>query len=87
MQSVEIKSFVDFVKHSDFFDLVAYHIIFRGQPVEGNLLPGIARRDASIDTTAQEKKSLEELRFLGASLLPPAGCNAAREEAAPPSHD
>lgn len=71
VQSVEIKSFVDFVKHSDFFDLVAYHIIFRGQPVQGNLLPGIARRDPSIDTTAQEKKSLEELRLLGASLLPP----------------
>ena len=69
MNSVEIKTFVDFVKHSDFFDLVAEHIIFRGQPIQGNLLPGVARHDPVIDTTAQEKKSLEELKLLGASLL------------------
>jgi hypothetical protein len=70
MQSYTIKSFVDFVRYSDFFDLVTTQVIFRGQAVEGNLLPGIARKDPKKDTTTIEKKMLEDLKLIGAAQLP-----------------
>lgn len=70
MQSHTIKSFVDFIKQSDTFELLAHHVVFRGQPVQGKLLPGIARTDPTIDTTEKEQHLLEELKLLGASFLP-----------------
>ncbi len=70
MRTVTIGSFVDFVKHSEFFDLLVEHTVFRGQPVQGNLLPSIARADPSVDTTSREEQTLEQLRMLGASFLP-----------------
>lgn len=71
MKTNDINSFVDFIKHSDVFDLIAHQVIFRGQSVQGNLLPSIARKDPSIETTDREKQYLEELRLLGASFLAP----------------
>ncbi|MDP2144140.1 MAG: FRG domain-containing protein [Gallionella sp.] len=71
MKSTEINSFVDFIKHSDVFDLIAHQVIFRGQPVQGKLLPSIARKDPSLETTATEKRHLDELKLLGASFLAP----------------
>jgi hypothetical protein len=44
--------------------------IFRGQPVEGNLIPSIARGMGNLDTTDKEMDLLEQLRLMGASLLP-----------------
>lgn len=72
MQTYTIKSFVDFIKHSDVFDLLVDNVIFRGQSVQGNLLPGIARTDPAIDTATMERRSLDELKLLGASFLPSA---------------
>lgn len=43
--------------------------LFRGQPVRGNLLPGIARRAPDSQTTATERSMLSQLEFLGASML------------------
>jgi len=71
MQTTDINSFVDFIKHSDVFDLIAHQVIFRGQSVQGNLLPSIARKDRSLETTATEKQHLDELKLLGASFLAP----------------
>lgn len=70
MRTIEISSFVDFVKHSDFFDLLVHQVVFRGQAVQGNLLPGIARERPEWNSTDQEKQDLELLKTLGASHLP-----------------
>jgi hypothetical protein len=70
MQSSTIKSFVDFVKQSDVFDLLVNQVIFRGQAIQGNLLPGVARKDPSADSSAIELEMLESLKSMGASYLP-----------------
>lgn len=71
VHTVIVKSFAEFVKHTEVCDLIADLILFRGQAVKGNLIPSVARKDRTTDTTAQEKKVLEQLRLMGASLLPP----------------
>jgi len=38
MPSHIISSFIDFMKYSDSLDLVANHMIFRGQPTQGRSL-------------------------------------------------
>jgi len=43
--------------------------LFRGQALQGGLLPGIARKDPRKDTTTEEKHVLEQLQLQGASLL------------------
>jgi hypothetical protein len=70
MESNKIESFVEFVNRSDNMDLFAETVIYRGQSVRGNLLPGIARENPEFDTTEEEKRSLLEMKYLGASLLP-----------------
>ncbi len=69
MREVEVKSFVDFVKEIDFFDLIAETVVFRGQPVKGNLLPSVARKDPTVDATKEEKRVLEQIKLQGASML------------------
>ena len=69
MQTATIGSFVDFIKYSDFFDLVVHQVVFRGQAVQGNLLPSIARKDPTKDTMESEKETLDLLKTLGASHL------------------
>ncbi|HBZ39781.1 MAG TPA: hypothetical protein DEO59_15380 [Balneola sp.] len=69
MRTETISSFVDFVEQNDVFGLYSDSVVFRGQGVRGNLLPNIARRDPSIDTTEIEKKLLEQLELQGASML------------------
>ena len=44
-------------------------MIFRGQPVKGGLLPGIARTDNGRDTSEAEKEVIEQLALMGASFL------------------
>lgn len=70
MDAQQVDSFVDFVKRSDNMDLVAETMLYRGQDVRGNLLPAVARADPAFDTTDEEKVTLQELKYLGASLLP-----------------
>lgn len=69
METKTINSFVDFIKESDFFDILCHSAVFRGQPVRGNLLPSIARKAPDIDTTEAEKKLLDQLKLQGASML------------------
>jgi hypothetical protein len=70
MRQATITSFVDYVRETDFFDLVAHFVVFRGQAVEGNLLPGIARKDPETNPLDRELEMLKQLRLLGAALLP-----------------
>lgn len=70
MNEQVITSFAEFIKITDAFDLCAELVIFRGQPVQGNLVPSIARKNLTIDTTKQEKEVIQQLRLMGASMLP-----------------
>jgi hypothetical protein len=54
----------------EFLDLLAHHVIFRGQGVRGNLIPSIARKDPTVNTAKTESEMLRQLRLQGASLLP-----------------
>jgi hypothetical protein len=69
MREAKITSFVSFIKETDIFDLVVDLVVFRGQPVKGNLLPSIARAAPTVDTTAAEKEVLEQLKLQGASMI------------------
>jgi hypothetical protein len=73
VREVSITTFVSFIKEVDVFDLLVDSVIFRGQPVKGNLLPSIARKAPAIDTTSEEKKILKQLKLQGASMLPSYG--------------
>lgn len=44
-------------------------MLFRGQPVQGNLLPSIARQNSKYDSTQLERTMLDQFRLMGASLL------------------
>ena len=71
MGNVEIDNLADFIKTTDPFDLVYENVIFRGQAFQGNLVPSVARNNGTVDTKDLEKKVLEQLRLMGASMLPP----------------
>jgi len=51
-------------------DATSETVLFRGQSsIRGNLLPGVARRNPSLDTVEQEKAILREFQLLGAQHL------------------
>ena len=70
MISVKISTFVEFIQRVEDFVSEKKLVIFRGQPVQGSLLPNVARKDPGKNTKKDEKKILEEFRRLGASFLP-----------------
>jgi hypothetical protein len=70
MDQMKANSFSEFVHFTDLLDLVYGFYIFRGQAFQGNLIPGIARKNPTIDTTDLEKEVIEQLSLMGASLLP-----------------
>jgi len=76
---MKVDSFVEFIKETDFSeslslnDLLSDLIVYRGQPVKGNLLPSVARGDPSVDTTEEERRVLKQLKLQGASMLSDAG--------------
>lgn len=69
MHRVLIDSITTFIKTAEDLDVFADQNLFRGQSVEGNLLPTIARADPKLDTSDFEKILLQQLRLQGASLL------------------
>lgn len=69
MRKVEIKGMSDFVEKLGAYDLLSYHAIFRGQDVEGNLLPSVARKDSRIDTTALEIELLAQFSRIGVTKI------------------
>jgi len=66
---VKVESFVEFVKRTDELSQTSQLTLFRGQALQGGLLPGIARKDSKRDTTEEEKHVLDQLQLQGASLL------------------
>ena len=62
MNKIQIKTFADYLKIvEDFTPEKDEIILFRGQSDDSLLLPSIARKDPSIDTSETEKEMLEEL--------------------------
>ncbi|MFM0204678.1 FRG domain-containing protein [Paraburkholderia fungorum] len=68
MRKIVAESFSAFINETEVFDLVADLVLFRGQAIEGGLLPGIARTNPKADTTAKEKLALAQLGLMGASF-------------------
>ena len=64
------KIFSNFVEHINTIKLWTHDLIFRGQPVKGNLLPTIARKNNSLDTSEIERKTITQLELMGATFLP-----------------
>lgn len=50
-------------------------MLFRGQSVQGNLLPGVARKTPTYNSTNVERSTLEQFRLMGASILPSVSTN------------
>lgn len=73
MGEEEIVSFVSYLEKTLTFDIVYDVVLYRGQPVRGNLRPGVCRANPKIDSTEQEKTVLKQLRLQGASMLPNVG--------------
>lgn len=64
-----IESLDQYVKIIDDFNLFYEFVLFRGQPIKGNLVPSVARTDPKRNTLKIETKVFEQLRLLGASLI------------------
>lgn len=69
MREAQVESLVGFIQQTEFFDLLSDLVVFRGQPVRGNLVPNVARKNPAVDTTKNEKQVLEQLKLQGASML------------------
>lgn len=69
MRRETVKSLTEFVDYAENYNFLAHTVLFRGQPVKGSLLPSIARRNPRLDSSEEEKKWLDQLRLMGATLL------------------
>ena len=69
MESTTVSSFSDYICVVEELDESSELILFRGQAVQGNLLPNVCRDNPNINTTKAEKKTLNELRRMGSSLI------------------
>lgn len=70
MKSIEVKDVPDFIDKVSVTDLVTGSQIFRGQSIQGHLLPGVARENPKEDTTELEIEMLKELRKQGLTMVP-----------------
>jgi hypothetical protein len=68
-----IKDLTDYVAMIEEIPELNGFSIFRGQGVRRNLLPSIARKAPTKDTTDLEREMLRQMALMGAALLPPAG--------------
>jgi hypothetical protein len=65
----DIDSFISFINQVDVFDLLVDLVVFRGQAKRRGLLPSVARKSPTLDTTKKEEEVLEQLQLLGSSML------------------
>lgn len=71
MNTLEIKTLTAFIGETERFDpLFSEIVLFRGQDMQGELLPGIARKNNKQDTEKLERKMLQQLRLVGSALIP-----------------
>ncbi|MCE8049826.1 FRG domain-containing protein [Halomonas daqingensis] len=73
MKKISVDSFVHYIECVEEISKGCQQVVFRGQGVEGNLLPGVARKKPSNNTKEEERKILDQLKLQGASLLNGAG--------------
>lgn len=69
MESKTVCSFSDYIYEIEELDETSELILFRGQAVQGNLLPSVCRSEPGKNTTQAEKETLNELRRMGSSLI------------------
>ncbi len=69
MESKTVCSFSDYVYEIEELDETSELILFRGQSVQGNLLPSVCRETPSKNTTKYETQTLKELRRMGGALV------------------
>jgi hypothetical protein len=62
----KLEDYIEAVLNFHFFNGRA---IYRGQAQKGNLVPGIARKDLTLNTTEREKAVLHQIELMGSSLL------------------
>ena len=70
MEPKKVCSFSDYIYEIEELDESSELILFRGQAIEGKLLPSVCRDNPKINTTKAEKETLVELRRMGSSLIP-----------------
>jgi hypothetical protein len=70
MMSEVVKDLAAYVQMIEAVPLLNGFSIFRGQSKQQNLLPGVARKDPTSNTTALERRMLRQLALMGAALLP-----------------
>ncbi|MDM9284594.1 FRG domain-containing protein [Providencia rettgeri] len=68
-KKIIIDSFISFIENIERLSKSKNLVLFRGQSVKGNLLPGICRKNPEINTTNIEKNKLDELRRMGSSFF------------------
>lgn len=69
MISKKVNSFSDYIYALEGLAEDSELILFRGQSVQGNLLPSVCRDDPTKNTTESEKETLKELRRMGGGLI------------------
>lgn len=69
MESITVCSFSDYIREIEELDETSELILFRGQSVQGNLLPSVCRETPKKNTTESEMETLKELRRMGSALI------------------
>lgn len=69
MDSKTVSTFSSFVGHIETSALGSQLVLFRGQGIQGNLLPRIARICSKTNTELVEKEMLRELKRMGGAFL------------------
>jgi hypothetical protein len=72
METQVVDSFSKFIESTEMFGMltVRFPFIFRGQPVKGNLLPNLVRKNNSFEILEIEKTMIGQFELMGATFLP-----------------
>jgi hypothetical protein len=69
LKSFQAKTITDFLQIAQSREHRGQLALYRGQDMQGNLLPGVARKDPTIDTTERERETLRQFKLMGGTLL------------------
>lgn len=69
MQNHKISNLREYIDWTESVQKKSRVTLFRGQPVRGNLLPSIARKTPTYDSTSLERTLLDQFKLKGASML------------------